>query len=151
MSGTELTQEQVQKLSAGRDLDLLIAEKVLGWRWWYIPLARVRVLYPPDEQLAWMTTPADGTEPIGAATRFLWPPKYSTDVALAFSVVEAMSSYGCGLVLEDWRNESELYPWAAYFGLPDGGTSAQGVADTAPLAICRAALLVPERLLRKGQ
>ncbi len=64
-------------------------------------------------------------------------PDYSGEIAAAWEVVEKIG----GVAMDD-NGEGLTYPrWAVFFNLPDGGTSRQVEAESAPLAICRAALL----------
>lgn len=91
-----MTPEQILTLPPGRELDVLVAER-MGWRWWTQNSGewRCRCLRPPG----WEPTPfrvevfnarpADGTEPCGDNTGTPYDiPDYSTDWA------------GAGLVLE---------------------------------------------------
>jgi len=92
-------------MKAGRELDALIAERVMGEMW--------------------------GVGPNLEDTL----PHYSTQIADAWLVVEKMRPY------------FEIYcdggGWVARFGWADAGTLA-AYADTAPLAICLAALKAVE-------
>ena len=64
-------------------------------------------------------------------------PNYSTDISDAWQVVEKFYSMG----LNKYSNGKE---WRAYLVADIDGKNADGlgVADTAPLAICRAALII---------
>ncbi len=64
---------------------------------------------------------------------------FSTHIGVAFDVVAFLSKRGYSLTLEDWR-DSRHGRWMALFQWPDGHDSGAFMADTAPLAICRAAL-----------
>lgn len=113
------------ELKAGRELDALIAEKVMGLKYEF-----------------------EGDSPIYAPNDFL--PHYSTEIASAWEVIDKMWRDG------EWRvtvfyGGDEARWWgaefaydanhlgAAYHALYDRKVEAR--ADTAPLAICRAALL----------
>src|SRR5262245_29957742 len=119
-----LAREQILELPAGRALDQLVAERVMA----------------EEPCHCWMslnTGPRGECEKCGRPSMF-----YSQRIDAAFEVVDRMAAKVRGLVLEDWRGDDTAPGWwAAYFCLPDGGTSSQAVADTASLAICRAALL----------
>jgi hypothetical protein len=44
---SEMKQKQIENLEEGRELDALIAEKVLGWKWFKIGF--IAVLIPPSK------------------------------------------------------------------------------------------------------
>lgn len=120
-----MTREEILAVPAGREMDALIAEKVLGWGvlrndiYVYIP----RPNEAPDERL----------------DELKWYP--SNDIAAAWDVVEKFMPY----------KSPSLYVvgvmWYCFFALKTGeglftGTNIlEARASTAPLAICRAALL----------
>ena len=132
------------ELAAGRDTDALIAERVMG-----------RIIYRgpvPQEDLqiledggSWIGVPGLGLQPTTETC-----PRYSTDIAAAFQVAEAMSTrFGMQLSLDMWGGD----PWWAEFADRQYIYGAQSTATTAPLAICRAALKAlayKEKLDQKG-
>jgi hypothetical protein len=107
-----MTEAEVLGMPAGRELNALVAEKVMGQAW-------------------------QGGNPVpNYDGRWPWPPPYSTDIAAAFEVAEAVSKlawhlsrgsrgYNCQIVLAECLTKC--------FEVRD--------VETAPLAICRAALL----------
>ena len=103
----------MSKLNAGRELDAEIAEKVMG-----------RKIYIRNNQPSYK----DQFEhtPI---------PYYSTDIAAAMEVLKKLSNIKGYLIrlstYKCWAGDSR---WSADF------TAGFAVAETAPLAICRAAL-----------
>lgn len=108
-----MTRDEILNMPAGRELDALIAEKVMG----------LKVDYEFDEVL----------EPrvpflVDKYDEWGYLPNYSTDIAAAWQVVERFESH-CTM-----NNVHGI--WECY--LPD---FAIGKDKTAPLAICRAALL----------
>lgn len=117
MNTPPLTHQEILTLPAGRQLDVLVAEKVMGMGW-------------------------QGGNPIlGYDGRWPWPPPFSTDIAAAELVIKKLTTgngrhsdfhlvFDCGEP-PDWRGS-----WVAYF---PGPTDAQG--ETASLVICRASLL----------
>lgn len=146
---------EAAKLEAGGELDALVAVKVMGWevygsvgsvtqefynKW----LKRFKkreenVLYLDNvgrlSRYSVKLTAADENEEPQSED---WSP--STDIRAAMEIVAKM---GGGFALH-WRPGSMalgegLGAWFASFGLP--GTD----AETAPLAICRAALVTVER------
>lgn len=66
-------------------------------------------------------------------------PRYSTDIAAAWRVVEKLASHNHRLTLEDWR-DSKHAGWSALVTLSNGHDTGDVIAETMPLAICRAAL-----------
>jgi hypothetical protein len=117
--GTSLTRDDILKMEAGREMDMLIAVKVLGWKL--------------DENTA--------TSPTGScnARNYRghgddWLDYYSTSIEAAWEVVEKMPKFRISKgLLDEWVVE-----W------PDKLPYQNNViiAPIAPLAICRAALLV---------
>lgn len=109
-----------------RELDALVAERVMGW-------SKVR-----HNDVAWY----------GQAPGDKWSttdiPNYSTDIAAAVEVMKAMHDKGywshCG-----YSGKPEYWPsvngiklwWATFHGHNNEATE---WADTMPLAICKAAL-----------
>jgi hypothetical protein len=103
-----------------RVLDADVAEKVMGWTVELIVSGRDAFEEWRDPQ-GWR---------YGAT-----PPSYSSDIAAAWQVVEHMRTRG-------WRFEiHELWEgWRAIFVLRATYAEYQERAESAPLAICRAAL-----------
>jgi len=132
-----MTREEILAMPAGDDLDKLVAEHIMGWtdlrkqkHWWN----------KFDETEEWYGTYTT----IAPSTMRSKVDDWSTDIEYAWLVMERVASLGCRLVLEDWREcekDSGIHGWAAYFDIPGGHTTEQVVAESAPLAICRAALL----------
>lgn len=119
---------RIDQMPAGREMDSLIAERVMGWTVFYGEHNGYDLLddeiangYPPDE------------EPEGVPFEI---PNYSTDIAAAWEVVEKMKNYlfVCG------RTDDGI--WEAYFFPVNSGIGklSEAHGDTAPSAICRAAL-----------
>lgn len=117
-------------IEAGRELDAAIAERVMGWT-----NCRVRVMYDARG----LPSYGGGTPPEGGKKRPY--PAYSTDIAAAWSVVERFVRDtrfhldSLGFDGEEWRcaigHDNDE-------GDADGWSFAE--ANTAPLAICLAAL-----------
>lgn len=102
-----------------RKIDALVAEKVMGWR-------------PPSEDVAdlWERSKV-WYSPETASAEHL--PDYSSDIADAWEVVEKLESEDPG-----YFNLSVTTPPGWYVTFVDPDSCAY--ADTAPLAICLAAL-----------
>ena len=126
-----------------REIDVQVAEKVMGWTK-YVSAdhtqSHVKVLREMGIIYGWRI----GKKDIG-----LDVPHFSTDIAAAWQVVEKMSKRGFWCQI---RNEFEAHGgpdcWAGFTphsttgwnGAPDHWTQ----ADTAPMAICLAALKAVE-------
>ena len=119
----DLTPDTTLAMEAGPELDALVAERVMGWTrndkgFWF----------KPGKRHNWNH---DGLD----------PPPYSTDIAAAWEVVEKIKSLPAGIDILVRANcvAIDLH----MFDMADGLVKdiEAGDATTAPLAICRAALL----------
>lgn len=154
--------DAIETMAAGRELDALVAERVMGWVWAqddpaaYSTMFRPghRYIVPPDVfEFSRGTLPADTALPL-AKEWYGNVPRYSTDLAAAWLVVEhlkrkdrrghenfwlAWDNYGTEVPQgpAQWVEPQEL-AWICSF---DRNAGQWATADTAPLAICRAALL----------
>jgi hypothetical protein len=116
------------------DLDIAIAEKVMGWEWWKSSATGRRGIFAPnaiprftDE---WFTVRADGTEELCMDWGYSLP-AYSTEIAAAWLVMDKLIELNPTTFLEYSR---ELKLWNCNTRL----------AETAMKAICEAALLAGE-------
>jgi hypothetical protein len=108
-----MTRDEVLAMKPGRELDALVAGRVMGWRVFETKLIK-------DGYVAYL---ADFNP--------------STNIAAAWEVVEKLHSTGkYNLALEYYPNEKD---WGADFD--EWGISSQAVAVTAQEAIVKAALL----------
>ena len=125
-----------------RELDALVAEKVMGWTRPRIrsdnvppcPVADFDYANPPPELEAWRSD-YYWRERGGACWRS--PPHYSTDMRAAWQIVKHVPGdfalrRSCEVTFGDGSSDSESF--TAYFA-----GSADATAPTAPLAICLAA------------
>ena len=115
-----MTREDIKNMLAGRGLDALIAEKVMG-----------------------LTVDYEFSEPCILSLRDKYDdwgflPNYSTDISAAWEVVEKLcNETGCDVVKVCKRDPELLRgEWSCNLG-----RGFEALGDTAPLAICRAALL----------
>lgn len=144
-------QTEQRELTAGRELDALVAEKVMGWRrslgcfdnrnnW--NPEGVILVPFPGTEygpKREWTTNPITNTRNV---------PHYSTDIAAAWEVVERLREngwvIGIGIDDEPWEDPAGGGTHGcSLLGCNRGRTDATDIreyADTTPLAICLAAL-----------
>ena len=108
-----MTHDEIDKLEAGRKLDALVAEKVMGW------ISGNSATVTTTGDVKWFETPA-----------------YSTSISAAWEVVEKFEDS------EVFRNDDDNGPieWHCRLGYWKTGILGHGIAPTAPLAICRAAL-----------
>jgi hypothetical protein len=140
--GTPTIRAAVPAMVAGRALDAEVDRVVFGHR--------VRMLASGGAQWWGETEAFTGWHNV---------PPYSTDIAAAWLVVEKLTAEGYWMSLEGWDKNTLLEAsWTASFWCDRGACSVHGgpsdsghgsgdvSADTAPLAICRAALAAPNAL-----
>lgn len=117
-----MTREEIMALT-GHELTNLVAEKVMGWK------------RGTGSNLPWYNP---------SGTGMFCPPAYALDIAAAWGVVEKMQADG-------WFHNHQCYGrdevagWFWTFrrdGSQMGTGQDSGRGEAAPLAICRAALLV---------
>jgi hypothetical protein len=147
----ELTRDAIMAMQPGRELDALVAERVFG-------IQAIVMNWPcevnPDTGRAYpiqFPDPCDLEDPQlvdvvfspYASTAVLEPPveilpRYSTDIAAAWQVVEHLKPFASG------RHSIDI-SWAMRLVKPMWCVEINGLsnalADTAPEAICKAALL----------
>jgi hypothetical protein len=125
--------------TAGREMDAWIAEHVMGWEWWRSRHTGRRCLYAPGKNEEWMQELATGDEPLVADWKMISIPRFSADIAAAFEVVEKIKdTFAKGEGFELWWNPSEKF-WEVCLEQDYDSCKKTVTADTAPLAICRAA------------
>jgi len=116
---TELAPDAILVLPAGRELDAIVAEKVMG----------MRVLRHADGSIS---EGGQGNERVRRDAKI---PMYSTSIAAAWEVVEKLLSGGRSIVMTCGIDSLPT------FFVRIGDDPGEFVAEnTAPLAICRAAL-----------
>jgi len=119
-------------LPAGRELDVLVAKKVMGW----------------TKPKGGRRDPLTGKRPVWRELPFEYvdTPHFSTDIAAAWEVVEKFAGQVTiqGPISVGF-NEGESYPkcWTVGF-TKNAWNNIRCEAETAPLAICRAALRAVE-------
>jgi hypothetical protein len=129
----KLTREQIENMPAGREMDALVAEHVMGWKW-YTSVAsagRLKALGVKDQHFygdGWSLA-GSAAEPYVDALRHV--PRYSVDIFNAWEVVDHQQG---GLRFELRRRPDGGF-WCSF------GERMSAEAESAPLAICRAALL----------
>jgi hypothetical protein len=134
----------IDEMPAGREMDVLVAEKVMGWHLWDwekgdLDCACGKTHYAPQD-IGIGYYPRCAEEPEGYLS-------FSTDIAAAWELVEKWKSIDGQFLNIFWNVTQAGFPNYWTCGMWKSGWTQQdiGTADTAPLAICRAALKVLER------
>ena len=114
----------IDEMPAGREMDALIAEKVMGWEIWNCQWS--------DKKTELLICNAIDFEP-------------STDIAAAWEVVEKikdtnMDSYKYGANSFELSRNRPMQPSRLYACRFNSNNNGYSYAETASLAICRAAL-----------
>jgi hypothetical protein len=132
-------------LPAGRELDALIAEKVMGYRWLTKWMGEPgEYLESPDGFLAgWRRSDGGITGHLDGVAKNTVLRPYSTDIAAAWEVVEKITSSG-RLMGGVTKRLNGKYSALVSEQLGGGVFVMSDDVDTAPLAICRAALKAVE-------
>jgi hypothetical protein len=154
-----MTAGLAQELEAGRELDALIAERLMGWRWFRLQRMRHSCCAKPQpigEPVRFLANdkpfslyddynPATGDERVDES-RMTAVPHYSTDISAAMEVVEKLKAddfwpsmnWKSGIFIDDWNRAA----WFVRFRCVRGGTRGDHwhADESLPLAICRAAL-----------
>jgi hypothetical protein len=144
----EKTISAVDQMDAGREMDAVIAEKVFAWRWiahaWK-DNPTYRFIAPPTVEIGDRYSLASGLEPLYADwDRVAKLPKYSTDIADAWQIVEKLRLIGWNYIQIDCDEDL----WGADFaklaftehGANQVAKAHSTARESAPLAIGRAAL-----------
>lgn len=116
--GGGMNRDEVQKMWAGRGMDAMVAIEVMGWTY-----------VDSDPDFKW-SVPANED---GVVMRRRLP-EFSTDISAAWEVVEKIKDYYAYIVLQ-----FDSVEWIVH--ISDGTVERQTSNVSAPLAICRAALL----------
>ena len=138
---------KIGEMEVGRELDALIAEKVMGWEKCFTPFQKETDAAPKG----WIA------DKDGVWTSRISTPKFSEDIEAAWEIAKKLcltifpmpSTYAD--MPEKWiaGTVAELADFTWSKGVPDSIDfyfGACAIAETAPLAICRAALGAMERI-----
>ena len=124
-----MSEDEIRQMEAGRALDALVAEKIFHIEVELRPLTNHGGYLVPED---WY--------PAGALCHPAKAiPHYSTDIAAAWEVVDKWAEIEKSPVSVNWGTMSGEDPHASAVSFFGSGLVV--VAPTAPLAICRAALL----------
>jgi hypothetical protein len=136
-----------ETLEAGRELDVLVAEKIFLWEWWRSSSTGRRCLFAPGAiprcSGEWFLERADGSEALVGDWDCWSGPHYSTAIGAAWEVVKHLIERGYSFDMGT-REDFTLMMWEVTLQPPDFKSMEDwtgAVGETAPLAICRAALL----------
>jgi hypothetical protein len=111
-----MTREEVLDMPAGREMDVLIAENVMGW-------AEIREEKYQGERVVAGRPPSE--------TRLSFVPFYSTDIAAAWEVIEKF----------DFMKLTKSFGVKGVVWIVKMSDGTEVFENSASLAICRAALL----------
>jgi len=129
-----MTREGILGLEPGPELDRLIAERVMGWE------EGVEFF----RRNGWIIVNGRRIPNRAAGTELDWSP--STDIAAAWEVVKKMLGSGWGCEIYSPNNPcalEDIDKWVVVFAKSEL-FDYRAKASSAPLAICRAALLAME-------
>lgn len=126
-----ISREEVAQLEAGRELDILVAEQVMGWQIETdaAKLKRLNRYIAQPVEAGWWRTPEGG-----------WhsdPPAYSSEIAATWKVVERMKDKGRFLFLYQGAEGNNVAFAESSASHPDYITE-----RNLTRGICKAALLV---------
>jgi len=134
----------MSELSAGRELDQMVSDAIFGpWE-----EGRCRICgwqLEPDGDGCWKDNCSLRPPPARRADE---PQPYSTDIAAAWEIITKLHGDATTYFQVEWMNSrwtavirtNRHGTWSAAGGEQDG-VLGEAIAKTAPLAICRAALL----------
>ncbi|XEC97024.1 hypothetical protein AB6A23_11065 [Paenibacillus tarimensis] len=119
-----MLREEIMNMRPGRELDALIAEKVMGWEKRYLPMTDKEYWFNPNSE-----------DPVSMPWLDEWNP--STDIAAAFEVMEELQSSHLYI---DVRTCADFYEvWITRW---DTKKQTETIAyPKLPEAICKAALI----------
>jgi len=131
--------KQIPQLSSGREIDILVAEQVMGWQLETDEpkLRRLQGYFSRDNERRWWRAPQGGWH--------LDPPSYSTELGVAWPIIAIMNSRGLFLSLSQ---SSEGYK--AAFHEPRAVNYNYVSEKSVSLAICKAALRATAQVRTEG-
>jgi hypothetical protein len=134
-----ISKEEIGRFSAGRELDIVVAEHVMGWQ---IETDKAKVkrmseYISADPQGRWWRTPEGGWDNN--------PPPYSSDLRAAWRVVERMAQQGQSLYLVQSGADNRVA-----FDITSAAAPVYVVGETVMMAVCKAALAASQMPTRGG-
>ena|SRR3990167_916449 len=133
-----MTNDDIDKLEAGPELDALVATRVMGWKLGEPHFLHGELMHGGSVEEVWEgpgLPRADGSSPVS------WGFKPSINIAAAWEVVEKLNAKFKYIDIATGDG------WLCMVNSFDGNNpvfETEGRAITAPLAICRAALKAKE-------
>jgi hypothetical protein len=133
-----MTKDEIMNMPAGQEMDVLIAEKVMGWH--AVMENGFNHWVNVDGGFQCGVAPYDGFEDEEDFHTLKWHP--SESILWAWEVVEKLHP-NCSFLLDyDDPQTIESLKWCClFFDKDEPYKEYEARANTAPLAICRAALL----------
>lgn len=145
-----MTHDEIERMPAGREMDAMVAEKVMG----------LKVSKASEILELWQASPSGASYAFiygigkdemcvaGANSLSTIVPRYSTEIGAAWGVIEKAfdvepdhkSGFPAVVRWNDGWRVTLLNGDGTPMDLAYGGKLLLSIADTAPLAICRAAL-----------
>lgn len=124
-----ISKEEILKLSAGREMDILVAEHVMGWQVETdrAKLERLNMYVSHSAERIWWRDPQ--------GSWYCDPLLYSSDIVAAWKIVGSMSGRGRTLFLFQSLEEN-----GAAFNDPGATVTDYVTGADVTVAICRAAL-----------
>jgi hypothetical protein len=142
-----MTKDEILNMPAGKEIDALVAEKVMGWNWVFRPdnvPEYSNIDGTPNGRPKYIVPPAIPAYTWNTAWMAIDLPNYSTNISDAWEVVEKMMEDG-DVFLEYW-SDNEWFVANKSLGVRDDAIVARcdgkkSGKSSVSLAICRAALL----------
>ena len=131
-----MTRDEIMTMEPGRELDTLVVELVMGWTRKEFPGQDPNSLW--NDEFIFKAMQAEGFTHDDGTGEWIRVPPYSTDIAAAWTVVEKLATIE-GPVSVCWGIYATNDDKATVTTMFGPGPSIR--AETAPLAICKAALL----------
>lgn len=128
-----MTRDEILNMPAGREMDALVAEKVLGlqpcdaWEMFHWSMSGGEYIHHPERCIH-----GNKCYPVDFC------PEYSNNIYSAWKVMEKIIEYGPAI---RWDIEENYWYCTLWYSSDPNDVLCEGQADTASLAICRAALL----------
>jgi hypothetical protein len=125
-----INREEILQLSSGREIDILVAEQVMGWIVESEPyrLQRLDRYFSTTKNNKWWRNPEGGWYDI--------PPSYSSDITAAWEVVKRMNSRGQAIFMLKTFDQNQVA-----FDQPSKANPDYITGKTVAGAICKAALV----------